>query len=132
MSNARRILIWAVPLAGLLLIGLAVYALWPAAPEDLERPAPLSHETVEPEKPDLPVPDSGRDVRPTSRPETVSGGLRGRLVTPDFKPVKGQGRVEAVRGSNLGVPGLGTAEQLGVSAPQIGRASCRERVSCCV
>ena len=99
MSNARRILIWAVPLAGLLLIGLAVYALRPAAPEDLERPAPLAHETVEPEKPDLPVPGTGRDVRPTPQPDTVSGGLRGRLVTSDFKPVKGQGRVEAVRGT---------------------------------
>ena len=116
MSNARRVLIWALPLAALL-IGLAVYALWPAAPEDHERPAPLVHETVEPEKPDLPVPDAGRDVRPTPEPETVSGGLRGRLITPDFKPVKGQGRVEAVRGSNLGEPGLGTAERLGISSP---------------
>ena len=117
MPNTRRVLIWTLPVVALALVGLAVYWLGGGPAADTEGPARLEHETVETAKPDLPVPEGHAPKPPTPREEKASGGLRGRLVTPDFRPVRGKGQVEAVRGSNLGVPGLGTAEKLGIRAP---------------
>src|SRR6185503_14444810 len=118
MPNTRRVLIWTLPAVALALVGLAVYWLGGRPATDAEGGARLEHETVEAAPPDLPKPDGTHAPKPpTPRAEKASGGLRGRLVTPDFRPVRGKGQVEAVRGSNFGVPGLGTAEKLGIRAP---------------
>ena len=102
----------------LALVGLAVYWLGGGPAGDAGGPTTrLEHEAVEAAPPDLPKPEGSHAPKPTTRAEKPSGGLRGRLVTPDFRPVRGKGQVEAVRGSNLGVPGLGTAEKLGIRAP---------------
>jgi protocatechuate 3,4-dioxygenase beta subunit len=119
MPTTRRVLIWALPAVALALVALAVWWLNQGPGTEGEGPpSRLEHETVEPTPAELPVPDGKRTPKPpTPRDEKVSGGLRGRLVTPDFRAVRGQGQVEAVRGSNFGVPGLGTAERLGIRAP---------------
>lgn len=119
MPNTRRVLIWTLPAVALALVGLAVYWLAGGPATDAEGgPSRLERETAEAAPPDLPVPDGSHAPKPpTPREEKLSGGLRGRLVTPDFRPVRGKGQVEAVRGSNFGLPGLGTAEKLGIRAP---------------
>lgn len=118
MPNHRRVLIWVLPVAALLLVGLAVFWLRGEHPEEHATPSKLAPAPVETARTPLPVPDGPRPPPPTvSRPEPVRGALHGRLITPDFRPVKGKGRVEALRGANLGIPGMGTAEVLGISAP---------------